>query len=227
MIGNDLRFAIVVSTRGSVMNEVLKDGYFRSRVQLVVTDHVGEAYEKARTHSVPARNLEATGSDEFCERLLPLLTDNHIDYVFSFYTEFYTAEFRSVFQDRILNFHPSLLPAFKGMDGFADTVAYGARFAGNTVEFIADVMDEGKIIMQTACPVDPARPVRQTRHLVFVQQCRALLQVARWLQEGRIETVGHRVVVAGATFDDGMFSPALDCVEAASWTPPDPDGVLV
>ena len=147
-----------------------------------------------------------------------------IDYVFSFYTSFFSADFREAYRDRILNFHPSLLPAFKGMDGFGDTVRYPARFAGNTVEFIADVMDEGKIVMQTACPVDPGAPTELIRHQVFVQQCKALLQVARWLQEGRIEVEGHRVNVTGATYGCASFSPALDNDEIAQWCPPDPYG---
>jgi folate-dependent phosphoribosylglycinamide formyltransferase PurN len=63
---------------------------------------------------------------------------------------------------------------------------YPARFAGNTVEFIADMMDKGKILMQTACPVAQNAPVEHTRHRIFVHQCRALIQVAHWLQQGRM-----------------------------------------
>ena len=90
----------------------------------------------------------------FCEHLLAYLQQNEIDYIFSYYTNFYSQKLRDAYQDRIINFHPSLLPAFKGLDGFGDTVAYFSRFTGNTVEFIDQAMDEGKIIMQTACPLD-------------------------------------------------------------------------
>ncbi|MCI4351753.1 MAG: DegT/DnrJ/EryC1/StrS family aminotransferase, partial [Thermoplasmata archaeon] len=112
--------------------------------------------------------------------------------------------------------------AFKGADGFGDTIAYPARFAGNTVEFIGDVMDEGKIIMQTAFPVDERAPVAHTRHQVFVQQCQALIQVAHWLQEGRVCVDGRRVIVAGARFDHPSFSPAIDSSDARGWRPPCP-----
>ena len=214
---------MVVSTTGSVMNEVLKNEFFRARVGLVVTDHSGPAYDNAQRRGVPAMVVAEDDADGFCEKLLPLFTDRAIDYVFSFYTKFYSATFRSAFRDRILNFHPSLLPAFKGADGFGDTVAYPARFAGNTVEFIADVMDEGKIIMQTVCAVDQSAPLERTRHRVFVHQCQALLQAAHWLQEGRVAVKGRHVIVAGATFDGGAFSPALDSDDAAGWMPPDPN----
>ena len=220
MTDRDLRFGMVVSTAGSVMNEVLKDQFFRTRVGRVVVCLQGPAFDKAHDHGVPTTVIE--DGDRFCDTVLAQFQQDAIDFVFSFYTKFYTPDFRSAFQDRILNFHPSLLLAFKGMDGFGETVQYPARFAGNTVELIADKMDEGKIIMQTVCAIDPNAPLEQTRHQVFEQQCKVLLRVARWLQQGRISVEGHRVDVAGATFDCGSFSPALDCLEVASWKPPNP-----
>jgi len=213
---------MVISTAGSVMNEVLKNAFFRARVRVVVVDHEGPADELARAYGIPTVIIIEEDRDRFCDKLLSLFGQHAIDYVFSFYTSFYSEDFRSAFQDRILNFHPSLLPAFKGMDGFGDTVTYPARFAGNTVEFIADVMDEGKIIMQTVCAIDPNSPIEQTRHQVFVQQCKALLQSAHWLQEGRISVEGRRVDVNGASFDCASFSPALDRDDIASWEPPNP-----
>jgi phosphoribosylglycinamide formyltransferase-1 len=222
MSDRELRFGMVVSTAGSVMNEVLKDPFFRARVRLIVLQQPGPALEKARAHGIPTAIIEEGDNDQFCRKLVALFEEEAIDYVFSFYTKFYSAEFRAAFVDRILNFHPSLLPAFKGMDGFGDTVRHHARFAGNTVELIADVMDEGKIVMQTVCAVDRNAPIERTRHRVFVHQCQALLQSARWLQQGRIMVEGHRVEVRDATFDGGPFSPALDCQSVAEWSPPDP-----
>lgn len=222
MSDRELRFAMVVSTSGSVMNEVLKNDFFRSRVHQIALERPGLALERAQRHGVPATVVPHEDIDRFCDELLGLYVEREIDYVFSFYTGFFSAEFREAYRDRILNFHPSLLPAFKGMDGFGDTVRYPARFAGNTVELIADVMDEGKIVMQTSCPIDPGAPTERIRHQVFVQQCKALLQVSRWLQEGRIEVEGHRVNVTGATYGCPSFSPALDNDEVALWCPPDP-----
>jgi phosphoribosylglycinamide formyltransferase-1 len=154
----DLRFAMVVSTSGSAMNEVLKSEFFRSRVHRVVVHDAGPAHDNARRHGVTTTIVPQEDVESFCAEILILFQSDEIDYVFSFYTEFFSTEFRRAYQDRVLNFHPSLLPAFKGMDGFGDTVRYPARFAGNTVELIADAMDEGKIVMQTVCAVDPGAP---------------------------------------------------------------------
>lgn len=215
MSQRDLRFAIVTSTSGSVMNEVLKNDFFRRKVHSVIVDRECDALKKARDHGVRTKAFYEDGIDPFCDRLREYLINNEIDYVFSYYTNFYTKPIRDTVPDRIINFHPSLLPAFKGIDGFGDTLAYHARFAGNTVEFIADVMDEGKIIMQTACPIDTNIPVRIIRHRIFVQQCKALLQVAKWLNDGRISVEGRCVTVAGGKYHDFEFSPALDFDDAA------------
>jgi phosphoribosylglycinamide formyltransferase 1 len=214
VITRDLRFAFVLSTAGSVMNEVLKVDFVRSRVQLVVVDREGVASEHARRHGLEPVVIPEEDVAHFGDRLASLLAEHAIDFVFSYYTSFYPEALRSAYRDRLVNFHPSLLPAFKGGDAFERTISYPARFAGNTVEFIADVMDEGKIIMQTACPVDDGVPLEDTRHRVFVQQCQALIQVAQWLQDGRVVVDGRRVTVVGASFDDAAFSPALDSDDA-------------
>ena len=219
MSRRDPRFAVVASTAGSVMNEVLKNDYFRSKVHSVVVDRDCAAIEKMRSHGVRTEAFMEVDEATFCRRLLAYLLENEIDYVFSYYTNFYAEPLRDAFRDRIVNFHPSLLPAFKGNDAFDDNVGYHARYVGNTVEFIAEVMDEGKIVMQTACPLDMNKPVEATRHRVFVQQCQALLQVAKWLDEGRISVHGRRVDVKGVKFDDLEFSPALDFKDAIELDP--------
>lgn len=216
-----LRFAIVASTSGSVMDNVLHDPFLRERVQLVVVDRQCAALEKARAHGVESVLLDRPSVEAFCDDLLARFRHERIDYVLSYYTDFYSERFRRAYANRIINFHPSVLPAFKGIDGFAAAVAYPARLTGNTVELIENVMDEGKIVMQTVCPIDLNQPIEATRHRVFVQQCKALLQVVRWLQDGRISVSGRTVSVRGAAFDDIEYSPAIDSSEVVAWTVPE------
>ena len=218
----DLRLMAVASTGGAVLNETLKHPLVRRSVRLLVTDRACEAEAKAAAHGVPCRRIAEDDPGRFCAQLLAVCREEQIDYVISYYTRFYSQAFRDAYRDRIVNFHPSLLPAFKGMDGFGDTLAYHARLAGNTVEFIDQVMDEGKIILQTVFPVDPGVPVESLRHRVFVQQCRALIQVVSWLSQDRIRVRGREVLVSGARYEDPEYSPALDVDEARRWTPPAP-----
>jgi phosphoribosylglycinamide formyltransferase 1 len=212
-----LRCVATASTGGSVLDHCLRSPFFRSLIHSVVTDRDCGALEKAAAHGVPAVTFAEADTDRFSDRLLPYLREHAVDYVFSFYTGFYGEALRRAYTDRIVNLHPSLLPAFKGNDAWFYQVPYGARFAGNTVELIHERMDEGKIVLQTSCPWDANQPPAHTRHRVFVQQCQALLQVARWLAEDRIRTDGARVHVTSARFDSHEFSPALDFAEAIAF----------
>lgn len=205
-----LRFGLVASTAGGVLNEALKCADFRRHAHSLVVDCECPAIDKAAAHGLPVQRFLHDDPQVFGRHLLDYCCSNEIDYVFTFYTKFHGKLFRDAYQDRIINFHPSILPAFKGMDGFGDQMRYDVRFIGATVEFIDQAMDEGKIILQHVFPRDPALPAEQVRHRLFVQQCRSMIQVARWLCEDRIRVDGRRVTVAGARYDDPEFSPALD-----------------
>ena len=206
------------------MNECLKNPWFRSLIHSLVCDQHCGAEETARTHDVPVQLVSEPDGGKFCDRLLEYLQAHQIDYVFSFYTKFYSERIRRAYVDRIVNLHPTLLPAFKGNDAWEYVQAYGVRFVGSTVEFIHERMDEGKIILQTVCPWDDRRPAEFTRHRVFVQQCKSLLQVARWLAEGRIAVKGCRVTIRNARFDGVEFSPVLDFADAVQFSCPTPLG---
>ncbi|WP_447603705.1 phosphoribosylglycinamide formyltransferase [Nitrospira sp. Nam80] len=210
MSRHENRFVFVVSTSGSVMNCVLSDAFLRNMVHSVVADQANGAIEKAKAWGVPGVLFDEQDPEAFCRRLADYMQRYEIDYVISFYTQFYSKDFRDAYADRIINFHPSLLPAFKGMDGFGDGTAYHAKIIGTTVEFIKDVMDEGKIIMQTACAVDPNLSRAALRHRIFEQQCKTLLQVVKWLTEDRVKVTGNRVSIVGARYHDLEFVPALE-----------------
>ena len=220
MAKTDSRFIFVVSTGGSVMNEVLRSSWLRSVVHSVVADRSCGGLEKAHAQGVRTQLFEQPDVEVFCGHLSDYMAEHGIEWVISFYTSFYSHAFRERHPDRIINFHPSLLPAFKGMDGFGDGMAYHTGFIGTTVELIKDVMDEGKIVMQTALPRDPHRSREAMRHDIFVQQCKTLLQVVKWICDERLSVSGDQVEIAEASFDDPHFSPALDFGEALAFDKP-------
>jgi phosphoribosylglycinamide formyltransferase-1 len=205
---------IVASTGGSVMNEVLKNAFFRSQIFAVVSDRDCSAIEKARRHGVTTEIIAERSKEVFCDRLLDYLGNHQIDYVISFFTKLFVGDLLKHYRDRIINLHLSLLPAFKGLDGFRDTVNYGVRYIGTTIHFIDENMDEGKIILQTVYPLDANKEEAVLRHRLFQQQCKSLLQVMKWLVDGRIKVQDNRVIVENATFADYEFSPNLDFQDA-------------
>lgn len=207
-------FVFVLSTAGSVMQRVLDTETVRRAVHSAVAETEGPALEHARAHGVPTAVLPSQTNEIFCRSLLDYVRKHEIDYILSFYTQFYTDEIRNALRDRIINFHPSLLPAFKGMDGFGDGIDYYAKIIGTTVELIKDVMDEGKIVMQTACSVDRSIALEEIRDRIFVQQCKTLVQVVDWIMQDRLRVDGDLVRIKRARFTTPEFSPALENREA-------------
>jgi phosphoribosylglycinamide formyltransferase 1 len=124
------------------------------------------------------------------------------------------------FQDRIVNIHPSILPAFTGMAGWDQAMAAGARFIGSTLHLIDERLDAGMVIGQTSRPLDPTADRDEVRHALFEQQVRLVVQVVRWIDQERLIVVDGRVVVHGASYDDPWCSPALD-PDLAAWPVPD------
>lgn len=208
------RLVFVVSTSGSVMQQVLQVPAVRHATHSVVADRPCAAIDKAEALGVRTVLFNEGSNSGFCARLQKYLNRHEIDYVLSFYTRFYTKTLREAYKDRIINFHPSLLPAFKGMNGFEDGIAYHSRIIGTTVELIKDVMDEGKIVMQTSCVVNPHLHRDELRHRIFVQQCKTVVQVIVWVVDNRVSVKGDRVTVLNASYDDLEFVPALEANEA-------------
>jgi phosphoribosylglycinamide formyltransferase-1 len=218
-----MRFVIVISTGGAVINQLLYNEFFKSRIHSVVSDRECPAIPKAAAHGTRTEIIPEPDKAKFSALVLEYLKQNKIDYAISFYSKLFVGEILNEYQDRIINLHPSLLPAFKGLHGFDDAIAYGVSYVGSTIHLIDENMDEGKIIQQTVCGVDHNRPIAFTRHRVFEQQCRSLLQVVKWVEDGRLKVNGSRVKVEGAAFTGGEFSPNLDFAEAIELEVPAPN----
>ena len=106
------------------------------------------------------------------------------------------------FRHRVLNIHPSLLPAFggKGMYGHhvhEAVLAYGARVTGCTVHFADDTYDTGPILVQTCVPVKDGDTPDTLAARVFQAECEAYPEAIRLIAEGKVTVQGRRVVISG------------------------------
>jgi phosphoribosylglycinamide formyltransferase-1 len=98
---------------------------------------------------------------------------------------------------RVLNIHPSLLPAFPGLRVQQQALDAGVRVSGCTVHFVTPELDSGPIIAQAAVPVLPGDTADTLAARILRQEHRLYPQVVRWFAEGRIRLVGSKVEVAG------------------------------
>ena len=115
------------------------------------------------------------------------------------------------YERRMINIHPSLLPAFSGTSGTYDTLMSGARFGGATIHEIVDVVDAGPIVAQCVLATIPGETLDAFRLRLFEFLEPMYLQVLKWYAEGR---VGHdsagRVVVQGARYGELPIAPSLE-----------------
>jgi phosphoribosylglycinamide formyltransferase-1 len=109
-----------------------------------------------------------------------------------------TRGFVEAWTDRMINIHPSLLLAFKGLDTHARALAAGVRFAGCTVHFVRPEMDEGPIIVQAAVPVLPDDDAAKLAARVLEAEHRCYPLAVRWIAEGRARVADGRVLIDGA-----------------------------
>jgi phosphoribosylglycinamide formyltransferase-1 len=120
-----------------------------------------------------------------------------------------TEGFVNRWHDRLINIHPSLLPAFRGIHIHERVIEYGARFSGCTVHFVRPAMDEGPIIIQAVVPVlhDDDPDLLAAR--VLAQEHRAYPLAVRLIAESRVRVADERVVIGDFRSEDGaMINPA-------------------
>jgi phosphoribosylglycinamide formyltransferase-1 len=200
----------IASTAGSVLGALLKNPYFRARIRHVVSDRHCGAIEVARAFGVDTTVHETRDGREFSDFLHATWQGNPPDLFISFYTRLFRGEFLRFAEGKLINVHPSILPACPGLDGFGDTLKAQSRFVGSTVHFVGAGMDTGAPIIQAAAPHDPAKSTGENRHRVFIQQCKMVLQVFKYVQERRLSLREGRVVIDGVRYDTGEFAPNLD-----------------
>ncbi|HEU5318864.1 MAG TPA: phosphoribosylglycinamide formyltransferase [Chloroflexota bacterium] len=203
-----LRLGVLASGRGSSLQALLDaqaDPAFPAEVVLVLSNRPSaRALERARAAGIPARALPQTRFESRTARDLAyvgLLRKRNVDLVvLAGYDRISDPIFLRAFPGRIINMHPSLLPAFGGESAMApkpqaDALEYGCKIAGCTIQFVVDDggVDTGPIIAQAAVPVYDDDSVETLVRRILKEEHRLLLDSIRWIAEGRVRLEGRRV----------------------------------
>jgi phosphoribosylglycinamide formyltransferase-1 len=112
------------------------------------------------------------------------------------YMRIVTRELLGAFPNRVINVHPSLLPAFRGLHAQRQAVEYGVKVAGCTVHFVSEEIDGGAIIAQAVVPVHDDDTEASLSDRILVEEHRILPKAIQWFAEGRLSIVGRRVLIA-------------------------------
>ena len=198
-----MRLAIFASGSGSNFQAIVDEvtaGNIPATVDLLVCDrpsaHVVQRAEAMDVPTLVLRPKDFPSRESYEKNILEQLTSRHIDLiVLAGYMRLLTNVLVESYAERIVNIHPALLPAFPGLDGIGDALAYGVKVTGVTVHFVDMGMDTGPIIAQEAVPVLPdddreslANRVHQVEHALYPE-------VIRWIAEGRVKLEGRHVEI--------------------------------
>jgi phosphoribosylglycinamide formyltransferase-1 len=198
-----LAVAVLSSGRGSNLQAILdacaRPG-FPARVVLVVSDReTAPALERARRGGVPARFVNPK---DFADRgafeaaVMAELDAHGAELVcLAGFMRLLGPEFTRRFQGRIMNVHPSLLPAFPGLAAQRQALAYGVRVTGATVHFVDEGLDTGPIILQASVAVHPDDTEEALSARVLREEHRLYPEAIRLFAEGRLAVAGRRVQV--------------------------------
>lgn len=198
------RIAVLASGRGSNLQaiiEAVESGTIqKAAVTLVVSDRKNAyALERARRKNILTAYFNPRlfiSREEYDRELVAYLEEQQIDLVvLAGFMRLLTPYFVLAFQNRILNIHPSLLPAFPGMNGVADALAWGVKVTGCTVHFVDAGLDTGPIILQEALPVardDTAETLHQRIHAL---EHRLYPQAISLWADGKLKIQGRRCFI--------------------------------
>jgi phosphoribosylglycinamide formyltransferase 1 len=192
---------VLISGRGTNLQALIdaeRDGLLGGRIALVVSNVEGATgLARAREAGIPAlfRDHRGRTREEFDADLLELLRDHGVALVcLAGYMRLLSAPFIRAFAGRILNVHPSLLPAFPGLDAQRQAVEHGVKVSGATVHFVDEGLDSGPIVLQEAVPVADDDTVDDLAGRILEAEHRIYPRAVRLVLEGRCRLEGRRVI---------------------------------
>ena len=199
---------ILASGRGSNCEAILRaeaEGRLDGRVGIVLSDHPdAPVLEKARQFGVESRYVEpgrkgARLTPAAEEAFVEALRDAEVEWVaLAGFMRILGENLLGAFPRRILNIHPSLLPAFPGLHGQRQAFEYGVKIAGCTVHFVDEGVDTGPILLQRAVPVRDDDDEESLAARILEQEHEAYVEAINRVASGDFQIEGRRVLVRTA-----------------------------
>jgi len=198
-----IKLAVLCSGRGTDLQSIIDaidSGYLAARISIVLTDkpNVGALTraEKAGIKNICVNRKNFSNRADFEAELLKNL--DGVDLVIlAGFMRILSADFVKHFEGRLMNIHPSLLPAFPGAHAHRDVLAYGAKISGCTVHFVDEGTDSGPIILQAAVEVLEGDTEETLAARVLEQEHKIYPLAIKLFIDGRLKIVGRRVEIGG------------------------------
>ena len=198
----EARVAVLASGAGTNLQALLDDPIVGPRVALVISDRAAAgALGRAESRGVPAVHLDPSGrsSSEYDLATLEKLRDDDVDIVcLAGYMRILTPPIVRAFEGRMLNVHPSLLPAFPGAHAVRDALAWGAKVTGVTVHLVDEEVDHGPIVLQEAVSILDGDDEAAVHARIQEVEHRLYPEAVRLVLEDRLVIEGRRVQISQA-----------------------------
>jgi phosphoribosylglycinamide formyltransferase-1 len=205
-VADDKRVVVLVSGHGSNLQALLDAAAERGSgmtVVLVGADRPGafglERARRAGVDTAVVRPADHPDRPSFDLALRDVVAAARPDVVcLAGFMRILGPAFVGAFSDRILNTHPSLLPAFRGAHAVRDALAYGVKVTGCTVHLVDEQVDHGPVLFQAAVPVEPGDDEDRLHGRIKQEEHRLLPLAVRLVAEGRVRVEGRRARIVAA-----------------------------
>jgi len=212
------RVAVLISGRGSNMMtlvEAAKAADFPAEIAMVVANRPGAAgLEWAKQQGLPTLGMDHKlyeNRAHFDGQLMGVLKSANIDLIaLAGFMRLLSEDFVTMWRDKLINIHPSLLPSFKGLNTHQRALDASCKVTGCTVHFVRPEMDVGPIIAQAAVPIHVGDTADSLASRVLAAEHKIYPNALALVASGRARVVGERVEIVGEVNQQtALFSPSL------------------
>jgi phosphoribosylglycinamide formyltransferase-1 len=199
-----MKIAVLASGSGTnlqaLIDQLHQDQNSGVEIAVVVSDRrKAYALTRAKEAGIPTsvvRVRDFPDRDAFDAKISEILDRCEVELiVLAGFMKLFQPAFVRKYRNRIINIHPSLLPAFPGAHPVPDTLAYGVKVSGVTVFFVDEGVDAGPIVAQVSVPVFDHDDEESLLKRIHTEEHKLYPQVVRWYADGAIEIVGRKVLV--------------------------------
>jgi phosphoribosylglycinamide formyltransferase 1 len=196
-----VRLGILLSGRGSNFEAIARNvlaGKLACEIGFVFSNRpAAPGLIRACELGFACGSIESKGIDraEFDAQVVDLLKAHRVDLVcLAGYMRLLSGHFVSQFPERILNIHPSLLPAFPGLDAQYQALSHGVKVTGCTVHLVDENLDSGPILLQSAVPVVDDDTLETLSARILVEEHKIYSEAIAWMARGNYRIEGRRVI---------------------------------
>lgn len=197
-----MRLGILISGRGSNFEAIanaIAQRKLEAEIAIVISNRANApGLDIARERGIPMRVIASAGVEReaYDKLLIEELRTHQVELVcLAGFMRLLSASVIRAFPNRVLNIHPSLLPAFSGLDAQRQALDYGVRITGCTVHFVDEFLDSGPIMLQAAVPVLDGDTAESLSARILKQEHLIYPKAIGYVVDGRVTVEGRRVAI--------------------------------